>query len=131
MPKRPVSKAKAKEILEHGEVRGHTLSKKQHGLFGAIAGGSPLKKYHKSPDAYNDTALGETPPRTEYHGDWPRASEGKRAGGMPKGVRAADGTENLEANAQSKAAGVTKSSPSGGGATHRPSAVDTYTDDEV
>lgn len=36
---------KAKTILRHGEVSGHPLSKKQKGLFGAIAGGSPLKKY--------------------------------------------------------------------------------------
>ena len=38
--KKPVSKSKAKEILSHGSVRGHKLSKKQKGLFGAIAGGN-------------------------------------------------------------------------------------------
>ena len=36
---------KAKIILRHGEVQGHPLSKKQKGLFGAMAGGSKLKKY--------------------------------------------------------------------------------------
>lgn len=42
--KRPVSKAKAREILRHGEVRGKPLSKPQRGLFGAIAGGQPVRK---------------------------------------------------------------------------------------
>ncbi len=36
--KRP-SREKAKEILRHGEVRGHPLTRKQKGLFGLIAGG--------------------------------------------------------------------------------------------
>lgn len=34
-----LSSEKAKEILRHGEVRGHALSAKQKGLFGLIAGG--------------------------------------------------------------------------------------------
>lgn len=34
-----VSKEKAKEILRHGEVRGHRLTKAQRGLFGVIASG--------------------------------------------------------------------------------------------
>ena len=33
------SKAKAKEIMRHGEVRGHMLTEKQRGLMGMIAGG--------------------------------------------------------------------------------------------
>ena len=40
----PVSMGKAKEILHHGEVRGHELTKKQRGLFGAIASGQKLRK---------------------------------------------------------------------------------------
>ena len=39
-----VSKEKAKEILKHGEVKGHVLSKKQKGFFGARAGGLPIIK---------------------------------------------------------------------------------------
>jgi hypothetical protein len=40
-----LSKAKAKKILRHGEVRGHPLSEKQEGLMGLIAGGGrPSKK---------------------------------------------------------------------------------------
>lgn len=45
-----LSKAKAKEILKHGEVRGHKLTKKQKGFFGARAGGQavvPKTKYIK------------------------------------------------------------------------------------
>ena len=38
-----VSQEKAKEILGHGEVRGHALSEKQKGFFGARAGGAPIK----------------------------------------------------------------------------------------
>lgn len=33
-----MSSEKAKKILRDGSVRGHKLSKKQRGLFGAIAG---------------------------------------------------------------------------------------------
>jgi len=39
-----VTKRKAKEILKHGSVRGHKLTKKQRGYFGARAGGSKKKK---------------------------------------------------------------------------------------
>ena len=34
---------KAKKILHHGSVRGHKLTKKQKGLFGARAGGQKLR----------------------------------------------------------------------------------------
>ena len=42
--KKVVSKAKAKEILEHGTVHGKALTKKQKGFFGARAGGAPVKR---------------------------------------------------------------------------------------
>ena len=38
---------KAKKILHHGEVRGHKLTKKQKGFFGARAGGAPIKRKKK------------------------------------------------------------------------------------
>ena len=44
-----LTKEKAKEILRHGEVHGHLLTKKQKGFFGARAGGTP-KKYRSSSD---------------------------------------------------------------------------------
>jgi hypothetical protein len=34
-----LSKQKAKKMLKHGKVRGKALTKKQKGLFGAVAGG--------------------------------------------------------------------------------------------
>jgi len=39
-----LTKKKAKKILRHGSVRGRKLTKKQKGLFGAIAGGKKRKK---------------------------------------------------------------------------------------
>ena len=41
------SKAKAKEIMRHGEVRGHMLTEKQSGLMGMIAGGGTLTRLKK------------------------------------------------------------------------------------
>lgn len=38
-----VSKAKAREILHHGSVHGRKLTKKQRGMFGAIASGKRRK----------------------------------------------------------------------------------------
>ncbi len=38
-----VSKAKAKEILRHGSVRGKKLTGKQRGFFGARAGGKQAR----------------------------------------------------------------------------------------
>jgi len=42
-----LSQAKAKEILRHGEVRGHSLTKKQKGLMGVIAGGKKPTRLKK------------------------------------------------------------------------------------
>ena len=113
--KRPVSQAKAHEILEHGEVRGHALTKKQRGLFGAIAGGSPLKKYHHSPDTFDDTAKGERPGRREYHGqpeNLNTSESPKKAGNSRGNIQQADGTGNLRADYKTKSARV-PDSPSG------------------
>lgn len=41
---KPVSKAKARKILKDGSVRGKALTKKQRGLFGAIASGTALTR---------------------------------------------------------------------------------------
>lgn len=42
-----LTKEKAKEILHHGEVRGHPLSERQRGFFGARVGGAPVKRSHQ------------------------------------------------------------------------------------
>lgn len=44
MAKKKLTKAKAKKIKKHGSVRGHKLTKKQEGFFGARAGGAPVKR---------------------------------------------------------------------------------------
>ena len=45
MPKgHKLTKEKSKEILRHGEVRGHPLTRKQKGFFGARAGGAPVRR---------------------------------------------------------------------------------------
>lgn len=47
MAKHKITKAKAREILRHGEVGGRRLTKKQRGFFGARAGGAPIKRKRK------------------------------------------------------------------------------------
>ena len=42
-----LTKAKAAKILHEGQVRGHALTKKQHGFFGARAGGAPVRRAKK------------------------------------------------------------------------------------
>ncbi len=42
--KKKLTVAKAKKIMEDGMVRGHKLTKKQKGFFGARAGGQKLRK---------------------------------------------------------------------------------------
>jgi len=44
MAKKKLSREKAKEILEHGEVRDHPLTRPQRGYFGMIAGGETPTK---------------------------------------------------------------------------------------
>jgi len=39
-----LTRAKAKKMLKHGEVRGKRLTKKQKGLFGVIASGKKPRK---------------------------------------------------------------------------------------
>ena len=41
------SPAKAREILRHGEVKGHPLTEPQKDYFGSRAGGAPVKKGKK------------------------------------------------------------------------------------
>lgn len=70
-------------------------------------------KYQHSPDRYNDTALGEIPPRVEYHKTQETAGEkSASAKGMPAGVVSADGTANLRADQKTKMGGHL-STPSG------------------
>jgi len=60
-----VSQAKAKEILKHGEVRGHPLTEKQKGFFGARAGGAPYKNAPLFPTGLGETETPITPQERE------------------------------------------------------------------
>src|SRR3990167_4463854 len=61
---------------------------------------------HKSPDSYNDTALGETPPREKYSREQERGSDPMgRAAGRPGAVVESDGVDNLRADGQTFEAG--------------------------
>ena len=42
--KKKLSKEKARKMLHDNSAQGHELTKKQRGLFGAIASGLPMKK---------------------------------------------------------------------------------------
>lgn len=42
-----LSKTKAKKMLSHGSVRGHKLTKKQRGYFGAVSKGRARKSQYK------------------------------------------------------------------------------------
>ena len=44
-PLKVVSKRKAKKILKHGSIRDKSLTEKQRGYFGHIAGGGAPTKY--------------------------------------------------------------------------------------
>ena len=43
MAKKKLTKAKAKQILREGVVRGKRLTAKQKGFFGSRAGGQPIR----------------------------------------------------------------------------------------
>jgi hypothetical protein len=47
--KSSVSVSKAKQILRDDEVRGHPLTEKQKGFFGARAGGAPMPPGMRNP----------------------------------------------------------------------------------
>jgi hypothetical protein len=89
------------------------------------------KKWHRSPDVYDDTALGETPPKREYHAEQENvhAREGKRAGGTPAGAQQNSGTESPRVETETRMAAA-KSTPSGG-ARRWPSGVDRFNDSGV
>lgn len=80
------------------------------------------------PDKYDDTALGERPPRTEYQkSSGTKGSSPPSAKGRPT-VSESDGTENLRANQQTKQAGNPKAEK---GSKNYPPGVTTYSDGVV
>ena len=43
-----LTRMKAREILHHGEVRGHKLTARQRRFMGARASGQPVRRSHRS-----------------------------------------------------------------------------------
>ena len=82
--------------------------------------------YAMIPDNYNDTALGETPPRITFTVQ-SQSETPKKVGGIPGAVQQADGTENLRADGETKTS--TRASASGG-KTHYP-AIDRFSGENV
>jgi hypothetical protein len=121
-----LSQHKAKEILKDGTAQGHPLTKKQKRFFGAIAGGEKPKFQH-SPDRFNPEALGETPPRLEYHKDPENLNTGstaKKSGGSRGSIEQSEGTDNTRANYKTKSADI----PSPKQGSTRWGAIDSYND---
>ena len=44
-----LTQAKAGKILKHGSVRGHKLTRRQRGFFGARRGGAPIRGLRRKP----------------------------------------------------------------------------------
>ena len=89
-------------------------------------GASGSGQWHRSPDNYDDTALGETPPRIRFEVQ-SQSETPKKVGGIPGAVQQADGTENLRADGETKTS--TRAS-AGGGKTHYP-AIDRFSGENV
>jgi hypothetical protein len=73
------------------------------------------KKWHKSPDTYDDTGKSEAPSRRAYKptpDNVTRAETAKKAGGTPGAVQQSDGTENRRADYKTKSA--SRSEPGSG-----------------
>jgi hypothetical protein len=43
----PVSQSKARMMMHEGAIKGHPMTEKQRGMFGAIAGGNAPKRTRK------------------------------------------------------------------------------------
>lgn len=113
-------KVMAAMVKEYGAKKGKEV-------FYAMAH-SKGKKWHHSPDSYNDSALGETPPRTEFHGKQDGLMEpGSGGNRVPGMVQQTDGTENLRADAMTKSSGRAQVK---GGTTRYP-AIDRFSGENV
>jgi hypothetical protein len=91
-----------------------------------------IRKYD-SPDRYDDTALGATPPRLEYHKEQERVGPEqlpKKAGGIPAKVDQHSGTENIRGNYKTLEQ-TPKPMPPTGTKDKWPAKVDTYRDETV
>lgn len=88
-----------------------------------------MPNYQCSPDRYNDTALGERPPRTEYKkSDETKGQGPASAKGRPSGVKESDGTDSPRVTVQTKQAATPKAEK---GSKNYPKGVTSYSDGSV
>lgn len=111
------------------KMQEHYGAKKGEQVFYATAH-KKGKQWHRSPESYDDRALGENPPRRHYSAEQEdlHARESKKAGGVPAAVQQHTGTESPRTEVQTKV-GAGK----GSRAAKRswPSGVNSFTDDET
>ena len=129
-------KALKAKLAKRGDVRNPTalaaaIGRKKYGAAKMAKMAAAGRRSGHSPYRFDDMALGETPPRQEYHalpevGNDPQP----RAVGLPAGLRVAAGTENLRAAPATYDAGRVRAAPTGG-ADRRPAAVTSYQDGVV
>lgn len=83
------------------------------------------------PDRYDDTSLGQVPPRREYKAEQTdlNAKTEKKAGGIPAKVQQNAGTESPRVEVETKSASI-PGTPSGGKKSW-PSGVQSFSDSEV
>jgi len=123
----PLEKGKSKKVFR-ANIRELVKSGRPPKQAVAIALKNAGKsKYQHSPDRFDPNALGETPPREEYH----RTPENlnttetpQKAGGARGSIQTGEGTENRRADYKTKSSNV----PSPGGGKTRWGAVETYND---
>ena len=123
----PLEKGKSKKVVSRN-IRELVNSGRPQKQAVAIALKQAGKsKYQHSPDRYDPLALGETPPREEYHGtptNVTRAETNRTAGGTPGKVQQGEGTANPRADYKTKSASV----PDAGSGKTRWGPVDSYND---
>lgn len=78
------------------------------------------------PDRYNDTDLGQAPPRTEYSAEQKNlhATTAKKAGGIPGTVQMNSGTDSPRADTETRGPNVR--APAGNGSKHWPAGVQKF-----
>jgi len=123
----PLDKGRTKKVIR-ANIRELVKSGRPPKQAAAIAlRNAGVSKFQHSPDRYDPTALGETPPRQEYHKDPENlntATTSKRAGGIPAKADGGDGTDNKRANNKTKSSDV----PSPGKGSTKWGGIDSYND---